>query len=194
MRPPSWGNRPTSLLRGTNCLYAKSPYAPECNPWPTREEWEVLLLLRGTIVAAYGNVETLLSEFSIKLSHYPEYYALRQKYPHRMKSKLTFIRAAFEIDPLDKYKQLANSFIEKFESTSDLRHMMAHARVEMAGRHTGIDFASYQQSSSPAQIDLRRSRYSYSELELEARRSVRLSRIARLFYNRLTEVLPLPPM
>ena len=181
------------LLRQSRYIWAKSAYAIEINPWIQREESEAALLFRGTVVSAYAYIETRLTEIAIRASRMPVYAELREKYPYQMNGRLKFLRQAFAIGALAPYGSIAESFFSRFEDAATLRHVMAHARMEMGPKDWGVTFYDYRPGENGA-IMFRRNRYTYQELERFAWRASRLSRLAQNLAHRLEGlgILPAP--
>jgi hypothetical protein len=176
-------------LRESKWQFAKSAYAIEVNPWPPRTDVEAVLLWRGTIVAAFGNIETNLGEVAIRASRLPQYEALRAGFPYSAEKRVAFLRAAFCKDPLRPYQGIASVFLDRFSAAANLRHMMAHARMQvLPGMAVFHDFAE----SNGVEVSARRTPFALHELEHCAWKAARLSRIGQRLLVRLNtaEVLP----
>lgn len=181
------------VLRASRWLYAKSPYAIDVNPWVPCEDAEAALLLRGAIVSAYASVETRLAELSLRIARMDAYSKLRDSYPHAVGKRLAFLRRAFGTSPLDQFESIALSFFKRFEEAADLRHFMAHSRMEMVGDSTGWGITFHDYRGVKGGVTYRRHRITLPDLERHARRSVRLSRLAQRLITRLNETALLPP-
>jgi hypothetical protein len=122
------------------------------------------------------------------------YANIRESYPHGVGKRLAFLRRVFGTPPLNQFESLAIAFFKRFEDAADLRHFMAHSRMEMVGDSTswGITFHDYR-GVKDGGITYRRHRITLPDLERHARRSVRLSRLAQRLSARLNETALLPP-
>ena len=178
--PPSWGQQPSTILRVAQSPYTKSPYALEDNPWVSREEWETLLLLRGVIVASFGQIETTLAELSLRLSNDERCSQLRASYPNAIDKRLKFLRACFALSPYKRRFGLADQIFRQFEATASLRHVMAHGRIN--GPTMGwFSFRDFK-PDGPSKVLLRDHRFTIYDLELHAYAAARLARrVQRLF-------------
>lgn len=184
-QPPSF-----PALRTTHSSWVRSAYAVEYNPWTTREDVETVLLLRGAIVSAFGQIETLLGEIAVRASRLPQYAALRDTFPHSVDRRISFLRRAFELDPLAVHRSIANNFLSRFEAAADLRHMMAHARMQVLGKV--VTFHDFPQSNKNG-IATRRQPFTILELERQAWRAAKLGRVGHRLLSRLDSAALLPP-
>ena len=111
--------------------YHWSSYAVEPNPWSRKGEIEAALLFRGTIVSAYGLIETRFRELALRSSRLPQYAELSDGLPFREKSLLAYLRKVFGREPLSQFQTTAENFLGRFERTGELRNMAAHARMQV---------------------------------------------------------------
>lgn len=188
-------SNPSGPLRRSEWQWAKSAYAIEVNPWVSREEAEAVLLFRGTIVAAYGYVESRLAEIAIRASRIEAYAGLRPTFPYAMDRRVAFLKDVFSRGPLGAYGAPAAKFLDRFMATTDLRHMMAHARMELVGDLAGwgATFHDYRPDAGGT-IRYRRRRMKLAEIEHEAWAASRLSRLGQVLYVRLQATGVLPPI
>jgi hypothetical protein len=151
-------------------------YAIQISPWTPREDLREALLYRAAIISAWASIETTLNELIIRSSMIDPYRDISEKFPYTLKSKLKYMRRALEIDgPFNKYRSLGEPFLDRFSDAADLRHLMAHAHMEVLG-NWGATFTDFTPSSDGA-ITHRRRRYTPEQLEAFARRATRLSRL-----------------
>ncbi|CAD7341789.1 hypothetical protein FIM10_18670 [Sphingomonadales bacterium 56] len=194
-----WNRSPRAsgnpYLRETRSIFAKSAYAPENNPWVKRDEMDAALLFRGAILSAYGSIETRLAEIAIRCSRLDAYASIRTDFPYAMPRRLAFLRSAFSTGPLAPFERVADAFLTRFEASAELRHMMAHAHTQASGDLVGwgATFHDYQPTKGGA-ITYRARRMRLAELEAEAARAARFSRIGRRLYWHLDESGLLPPV
>ncbi len=174
LAPPSWGDKPSVILRPGAGPYTRSPYALEDNPWVSREEWETLLLLRGAIVASFGQIETTLGEIALRLSRDERCAALRSTYPHAIDKRLKFLRKCFNLEPYKRRSGLANQILTRFESSSALRHVMAHGRIN-GPTHGWLSFRDFK-ASVAGEVISRDHRFTFDELEKHACSAALLAR------------------
>lgn len=193
LEPPSWGAAPSAILRVGQSAYVRSPYAAEANPWVSREEWETLLILRGAIVASFAQVETALAELSIRLSRDQRCADLRATYPHALGKRLSFLRACFDLSPYSRRKGLAAEVFKRFESASDLRHIMAHGAVNGPSFSWLVTFRDFRPGPS-GEIAVRDHRYTYVDLERFAHEAAVLARRVQQLAGHVTGSDWLPAM
>lgn len=174
--PDYYCNSIEEYLRQPGGRFYRSSYAVEPNPWSRKGEIEAALLFRGTLVSAYGFIETRLRELALRTSHLPQCKSIFVGLPFREKSLLTYLRAAFAQEPLKQFQCTAESFLSRFEAAGDLRHMAAHARMQVLPGW-GVVLEHFPKGGSPSKPLIERRRYPLADLELEARRAARLSRL-----------------
>lgn len=178
------------LLRDPPSGLARSPYAVEVNPWVPRGHIEAALLFRGTIISAYGYIETLMGEIAIRASRLDEYCQLRANFPHSAYKRSIHLRKLFAGGPLAQFCSIATVALNRFDGTAELRHLVAHARMQVMP-DWGITFHDFPKNA-PGGLIMRRKRLSMVELEREAWRAARLSRLCQRLIDRLdaTGILP----
>ena len=169
----------------------RSAYAVEVNPWVRRGDIEAALLYRGTIVASYGYIETRLAELSVRASRIPIYSERRAKFPYKMKNRISFLRAVFSEGPLSEYNGIAVSYLKRFEGMAELRHLAAHARMQVLP-----DWGVVLQYFEPAEkaIAQQTKRITLKNLEIEAYKAARFSRVTQLLADRLEQTGALPQL
>jgi hypothetical protein len=163
--------------------WRRSAYEVEVNPWSRRGDVEAALLFRGSIVSAYGYIETILGEICIKASRLPKYAALRESFPQTAENRVSFLRRAFALDPLLEYQPWATLFLDRFEAHSEIRNLSAHARMQVLP-DWGVTFRDLRRDG-PMKINSRSQRMTIPELEVAAWRAARLSRLCQRLVNRL---------
>lgn len=163
--------------------WRRSAYEVEVNPWSRRGDVEAALLFRGSIVSAYGYIETVLGDICIKASRLPQYDALRGSFPHSAEQRVSFLRRAFALEPLLEYQPWAKLFLDRFEAHSELRNLAAHARMQVLP-DWGVTFQDLRREG-PEQVNARRQRMTVPELEVAAWRASRLSRLCQRLVGRL---------
>jgi hypothetical protein len=179
-------------LRNPPKNLGRSAYAVEVNPWARRGEIEAALLFRGSIVSAFGYIETRLSELAIRTSVMDEYIGLREKLPFTFGRRVKYLREIFEIPPLIKYQPYAGQFLDRLEQNYELRNLVAHARMQVLP-DWGVTFVHYRHGDDNQILEVRK-RILVSELEKAAWRLSRLSRLAQLLLERLERDGILPTM
>ena len=163
--------------------HRRSAYEVEINPWSRRGDVEAALLFRGSIVSAYGYIETVLGEICISASRLPHYAQLRDSFPHSAEQRISFLRRAFALDPLTKYQPWARMFLDRLEAHNDLRNRAAHARMQVMP-DWGVTFVDLRRQG-PDNVESRRQRMTMEELEGAAWRAARLSRLCQNLVDRL---------
>ena len=179
------------LLRKAPQGVARSPYAVESNPWSRRGEIEAALLFRGTIVSAYGFVETRLAELTIQASRLECYTNLAPTLPYITHRRLKFLRQVFASGPLEPYQEVAEQFFKRFEKIADTRHLVAHARMQVLP-DWGVTFEDYR--IVKGEIINRTKRFPMEEFEVLASNSARFSRLSQRLSNDLAALNILPPL
>jgi hypothetical protein len=166
-------------------------YMVEVNPWIKNLELRDALLYRGAIIAAWGYVETTLIEIAIRSSRLEEYGALSANYPYKLEGRIRYLRRMLDADgPFSQFRKLGNQFLDRFEAAADLRHVMAHARMDLIW---GVEFTDYKPIEDGA-IRKRLARYTLGQLEQMARKATRLSRLIQMGYYLINEKSFLPPL
>ena len=180
------------FLRAPPSGLARSAYAVEINPWVRRGDVEAALMFRGTIVSAYGYIETRMGELAIRCSKLDIYASIRASYPFQIDKRLAYLRKVFSVGPLLPYTSIATQFFERFESAAELRHQVAHARMQVLP-DWGVTFHDLPKSG-PGEITLRSNRKTLKELELLAWRAARISRLSQHLLDRLNRSGIVPPL
>jgi hypothetical protein len=164
----------------------------EVNPWTSQELAEKAMQYRGAIVAAWGNIETWLSEVALRASHVDAYRGLRGQFPYKIETRIAFLEKILEQPgPLARFAPLGRPLLARVRQSAKLRNQMAHARMTMLPQW-GVTFEELVGQGD--QVSLRRRRYSLAELEALARRATRLSRIVQRAAARLEAEKVLPPL
>jgi hypothetical protein len=145
------------------------------NPWSRRGEIEAALLFRGTLVASYGEIEVQMAELAIRCSRLPEYYGLRDNFPFTVAKRTNFLRQAFSCGPLNVYQKVAECALKRVEEATELRHLVAHARMQVQP-DWGVVF-EHIPTASDGQIAFETKRITLANLELAARKAARLCRV-----------------
>lgn len=171
--------------------FVRSPYALEYNPWTSTQEIENAMLYRGVIVSAFAQIETKLGEIAIRASRIGQYLALREHFPFSAEKRVSFLRKAFELEPLARHRPIGSAFLDKFESIASLRHVMAHGRMQVLGGQ--ITFHDIPKSDGST-IAMRRQLFVFAGLELLAWRSAKLARLGHRLSSRLDALEILPPL
>jgi hypothetical protein len=172
--------------------YLKTLYAVEANPWPQKEDIESALFFRGVVVSAYGSIETRLAELAIRISRLHCYASLKSEFPYKSENRLKYLREAFSFGPLKPYEKTAEQFCKRFENSAELRHLIAHAWMQVLPEW-GIIMKDFKVEKGGI-ITQRHRRFSLETLELFAYRTARLSRLAQMLSDRLNATDILPPM
>lgn len=180
----------TQHLRDTNGL-ERSPYAVEVMPWTPRGHIEAALLFRGTIVSAFGAIETGMGKIAIRASRMPEYADFRPQYPYGLGKRFTFLRRIFAEGPLAPYGERATEFLSRVEAAAELRNMAAHAHMHVLPNQ--ITFIWFPESRE-AEVTYERKPFTIPQLEWEAYRAARLSRYGQNLSDHLDQTGILPPV
>lgn len=183
MRGDHYSSPLNPLLRKAPNGIARSAYAVEINPWARKGEIEATLLFRGTIISAFGYIETRLGDLAIRCSRLDQYAALRDSFPHSTEKRVAFLRRAFALAPLVPYQRYATLFLNRVEQAAGLRHMVAHSRMQVLP-NWGVTFHDIPKAG-PGSITKRSHRLTLDQLELEAWKSARLSRLCQTLMDRL---------
>ncbi len=177
-----------SLLREPPAGLARSAYAVEVNPWVRRGDVEAALLFRGTIVSAFGYIETLMGELAVRASRLDDYAGLREGFPHSAGKRSAHLRRVFASGPLAPFKRLATAALDRFDATAELRNLAAHARMQVLP-DWGVTFEDFPKNA-PSGLIKRTKRLQMSDLEQAAWQAARLSRLCQRLAGRLNAVLP----
>jgi hypothetical protein len=185
-----WNRDLKRFLRGPTTSWMRSAYAIEVTPWTTKGDIEAALLFRGTIVSAYGYVETRLGELGYRCSAMPEYCDIEDQFPYRMPSRLSFLRRCFAGVPLVKFQDTAERFFIRFEGSAKVRHLAAHARMQVLP-DWGATFHDFYKPKGE-HMNYRTQRYKLRDLEKEAFRAAMTSRLCQRLADDLEaqQILP----
>lgn len=139
------------------------------NPWTPQDEVEKALLYRGAILAAWGLIETSISEIAIRCSCTDAYSGLRDKFPYSIGERVSYLARVLEAPgPLSPYASFGLQFLKRFERSKSLRNTMAHSRMTLLP-HWGCEFQEIGVRAGGS-LTLKRRRFQISELAAEARR------------------------
>jgi hypothetical protein len=165
----------TGLMREPLLGYGPQGLALEVNPWQTKALVDAIHLFRGAIVSAWANVDTALIEVTIRASCHPAYADARADYPSKFKGRTRYLRKILSMPgPLSEFRGLGEAVLARYEAGSDMRNMMAHARVtQLLDR--GATFSGFL-AKSGHEISWYQRRFSRHELEAMAVRATRFSR------------------
>jgi hypothetical protein len=180
------------FFRPLRVEWLRSPYAVEGNPWATTQDVEAAIFFRGAIVSAHGYVETRIAELCFRCSKLPQYADLRSSFPYSLGDRLSFLRKAFSAPPLHIYQETAERFFINVEQGAELRHIVAHARMQVMP-NWGVTFHDFR-TSKGGLTDYRQHRRTLSELEREAWNAARLSRKCHRLATALESLALLPPL
>lgn len=185
-----WHSHVGDFLRAPPKNLGRSAYAVEVNPWARQGEIEAALFFRGSIVSAFGYIDTRLSELAVRTSVMPEYLDMREKLPFTFQRRIKYLRDIFETIPLDKYQPYARQFFDRLERNYELRNLVAHARMQVLP-DWGVIFVHIERGVGNQLIQKTR-RVPLDELERMAWRLCRLSRLAQLLLERVEQEGILP--
>lgn len=178
-------------LRPPRIWWMRSAYAIEVNPWAKREQIEAALTLRGAIVSAHAYVETRLAELALRSSIMVEYSSLRSTFPYKRETRLAYLKEIFSREPLEPYRDTAARFFARFDETAELRHLMAHAKMQV--EPDWIVFEDFKTVSGGA-INYRRRPFTFQDLENYAWKATCLSRICQRLASEVEKLKILPPL
>ncbi|WP_435199216.1 hypothetical protein [Qipengyuania sp. 902] len=171
---------------------ARSAYAVEVNPWVPRGEVEAAIFFRGAIVSAYGYIETRIGELTLRISKIPQYAALREKMPYHADKRIAFLREAFSVGDLARFGGTADRFLLRFEAQAHLRHLIAHARMQVMPAW-GVTFQDFPTVGHEGPQHRTR-RMPLGDLEFLAWRAARLSRLGQHLMGLLEQTGLLPDL
>ncbi len=164
----------------------------EANPWTPQEAMEKALLYRGSIVAAWGNIETWLSELAVRASHADAYRGLKESFPYKIESRIGFLEQVLRLPgPLQPYASLGLLILVRVRNSAELRNRMAHARMRVLP-NWGVTFEELVGQKD--RVIVRQHRYSPQQMEEFARRATRLSRFVQRAAGELDRKKLLPPL
>ena len=168
----------------------RSAYEVEANPWARRGDVEAALFYRGTIVSAFGYIETRMGELAIRASRLDVYSAMRENFPFSAEKRSTYLRKVFSTGPLKSFGAIAGLALDRFDAAAELRHLVAHARMQVLP-DWGVSFDDFPKSGRGG-LTVRRRRFLLEDLEREAWRAARLSRLCQHLLSRLNafDILP----
>lgn len=168
-------------------------FALEVNPWQTKASVEKVLLYRGAIVAGWANVEASLIEVAIRASHHDSYLGFRDKYPSKLKSRVSYLRDVLGMPgPLNCYSRLGYAVLDRYADTADMRNIMAHARMATLPMW-GATFHFFQ-AKSDSEITYRTHRLTEEQLRVLAKKATRFSRAVRMLVAQIDARALLPPL
>jgi hypothetical protein len=178
-------------IRKTSVYFIRSAYAVEVTPWTTKTDVEAALFLRGVIVSAHASIETRLAEACDRFAQF-ETAQETVKIPYSLKDKISYLQRFFRQPPFDSHKMTAERFFQRVLSGAELRHQIAHARMEVTDIRWGVDFYDFV-TPKKMPTECRHLRLSVDVLEKEAWRAARLSRICQMLLGHLDSLSILPP-
>lgn len=185
-----WHPPVEGYLRGPPKNFGRSAYAVEVNPWSRRGEIEAALLFRGSIVSAFGYIDTRLTELAIRTSVMPEYNGMREKLPFVFQRRVKYLREIFGMQPLIRYQPYARQFFERLERSYKLRNVVAHAQMQVLP-DWGVTFTHFDWGDDNQLIKLTE-RFALPDLERLAWRFTRFSRLAQFLLERIEQDQILP--
>ena len=166
-------------------------YMIEVNPWAPNTALKAALLFRGAIIAAWGYVETVLIEIAIRSSRMDEYCDISEKFPYNADNRLGYLRRVLKVGgPFSRFRNAGIRFLERYEETAELRHIMAHGLMEVLG---DAQF-TYFRFPKGGHIQKCSRRFSIDELERIAQEAARLSRLIQRCYYIIDHQKLLPPL
>ncbi|WP_233610477.1 hypothetical protein, partial [Corallococcus sp. AB049A] len=120
---------------------------------------------------------------AVRLSRMEEYSELRNSFPFVSKKRLAFLRQAFTLPPLNSFEATALAFFTRFERSADLRHLVAHAQMQVLP-DWGVTFHDYVVAEGNV-LQKRSQRYLLKDFEVLARKSASLARLGQTLINQL---------
>lgn len=89
----------------------------ETNPWTADDDLRAALLYRGALVSAWATIESRIKELAIRCSRVEAYRSITPaRFPRR---------------PLLPYAETGLNFLDRFDATAEMRHIMAHSRMRV---------------------------------------------------------------
>lgn len=173
--------------------YGPQGFALEVSPWLTKGCIERTLLYRGAIVAGWANVETSLIELAIRASRHPSYSDVKDQYPKKLTSRISYLRAVLDAPgPLKPYSSLGHQILDRFARSEGLRNLLAHGRMTLLPGW-GATFHFFR-ARNGSEIIYRIERLTEERLERFARQATRFSRAVRGIVARIDAQELLPPL
>lgn len=144
-------------------------------PWLLHGDCAEALMFRGAIVAAWGYVDTTLSELAVRCSKCDDYETLRAAFPSAANRRTAYLKLVLGAPgPLAPYRGIGHLFLDRFAATERTRHMMAHGRMKMTAPHL-IEIEEID-TSPGGSLSFRRQKLRLADLEGFARTATKLSR------------------
>ncbi len=107
-------------------------YMIETNAWTRDSDLADAVLFRGAIVAAWGYIETTLIELAIRSSHMSEYSQINARYPYKLDGRINYMRTVLKsVGPFAQFCTIGEQFLDRFEAAAELRHIMAHGKMQV---------------------------------------------------------------
>lgn len=182
------------LITPTECimLNRSSPLRVEINPWTLDSTLHEVMQLRGAYVAAWGTIETRLTELAIRASKHEKYSSIRASFPSRRPDRLKFLEAVCTAEgPLKPFVGLIAAAVQRFRAGLELRDMLAHARMQvLSGPGDGATITLKGYTAAGDSIASRNGLHSLRDLRETTYRATRLSRCVDCLYGRIGQLLP----
>jgi len=113
--------------------------------YPEPSDWQKQLIAnaatsRGQIIAAYANIEFVMTHLVICCQRLPEYAALAAKFPYRLETKISTVKAILNAPgPLAAYADEAAPLLDGIQKYSETRHFLVHGSTvlttDLKGNH-----------------------------------------------------------
>jgi hypothetical protein len=167
-----------------------SPYRVEINPWVSDDDLHRAFMLRGVIISGLAYGETRLTELAIRASKHSAYIGARKHFPSKRAPRLTYLRnIAVLPGPLFQFRLRLKILIDQFESSFELRDIMAHGRMQvLSGEGPRLNLWDY--APEGLAISQRTQVIVAKDLDRHALRAARLSRAIDATYHKACRDLP----
>lgn len=90
-----------------------------------------LLMLRGSLVWSFAEIEQMIIEVAIRTSYFDAYAGMQDSAPQSFRERLDYLKKMLDREgPLNRFHSLGLAIIARYESSQPLRNQMAHDRMK----------------------------------------------------------------
>jgi hypothetical protein len=163
----------------------------EVNPWIPLDHLAKAMMYRGSIVSSWSYIDITLSEMAIRISKMDIYENIRDSYPYKAENKISYLRKVLGMQgPFSEIRSVGNQFLDRFEEAADIRHTMAHGKMNLLHNLSFSEFRTGKKGS----IVRHQTAYTLAQLYGHARKATRLSRLLQMGYDAINKAHILPSM